>query len=106
LTLRFSRGDELESDLIGMELAARAGYNPTAGISLWRKMSAAAQRATPQWLSTHPASDTRIKLIEDSLKDVVPLYERAKAAKASGGPMPMPFPGAAQPALRLNENQR
>lgn len=105
LTLRFSRGDELESDLIGMELAARAGYDPAAGISLWKKMSAAAKGAPPQWLSTHPAGDTRIKLIEDNLKDVAGLYQRAKAAKAAGGPMPMPFPGVAQPVPLINENR-
>ncbi len=101
LTLQFSRNDELESDLIGMELAARAGYDPAAGITLWEKMSAAAKGAPPQWLSTHPAGDTRIKIIKDNLKDVAGLYERAKAAKASGGPMPPAFPGAAQPAPLL-----
>jgi len=105
LTLQFSRNDELESDLIGMELAARAGYDPAAGISLWEKMSAAAKGAPPQWLSTHPAGDTRIKIIKDNLKDVAALYERAKAAKASGGPMPAPFPGAAQP-LPLLKGER
>ena len=97
LTLRFSRNDELESDLIGMELAARAGYNPAAGITLWEKMTAASRGAPPQWLSTHPAGETRIKTIQDNLKDVLPIYERAKAAKAAGGPMPPAFPGAAQP---------
>ncbi|MGE0701210.1 MAG: M48 family metallopeptidase [Hyphomicrobiaceae bacterium] len=97
LTLRFSRNDELESDLIGMELAARAGFDPASGIALWEKMSAAAKGAPPQWLSTHPAGDTRIKAIRDNLKDVQPLYERAKAAKASGSAMPPPFPGTQQP---------
>lgn len=105
LTLRFSRGDELESDLIGMELAARAGYDPAAGISLWQKMSAAAKGSPPQWLSTHPAGDTRIKLIQDNLKDVVGLYERAKAARAAGTPMPVPFPGAPQSVPLINENR-
>jgi len=105
LTLRFSRSDELESDLIGMELAARAGYDPAAGISLWEKMSAAAKGAPPQWLSTHPAGDTRIQLIRDNLKDVAALYERAKAARAAGAPMPVPFPGANQPRQLLNRNQ-
>ncbi len=101
LTLRFSRNDELESDLIGMELAARAGYDPASGIALWEKMSAAAKGAPPQWLSTHPAGDTRIKIIKDNLKDVAALYERAKAAKASGSPMPPAFPGAVQPVPLL-----
>ncbi|MEZ5818902.1 MAG: M48 family metallopeptidase [Hyphomicrobiaceae bacterium] len=106
LTLRFSRGDELEADLIGMELAARAGYDPASGISLWEKMSAAATGAPPQWLSTHPASKTRVQLIKDNLKDVVGLYERAKAAKAAGAPMPAPFPGAQQPQLQLYGGRR
>jgi predicted Zn-dependent protease len=101
LTLRFSRNDELESDLIGMELAARAGYDPAAGVSLWEKMSAAAKGAPPQWLSTHPAGDTRIKIIKDNLKDVAGLYERAKAAKTSGAPMPPAFPGGVQPVPLL-----
>jgi predicted Zn-dependent protease len=106
LTLRFSRNDELESDLIGMELAARAGYDPAAGIGLWEKMSAAAKGAPPQWLSTHPASETRISIIKDNLKDVAGLYERAKAAKAAGGPMPAPFPVTAQPQPLLKGERR
>jgi predicted Zn-dependent protease len=78
---RFSRSDETEADLVGMELGARAGYDPRAGISLWTKMAEYAKGAPPQWLSTHPSSSTRIKTIQDNLKDVMGLYERAKAAK-------------------------
>jgi predicted Zn-dependent protease len=81
LTLKFSRDDEKEADLIGMELAARAGYDPAAGITLWRKMEAAAKGAPPQWMSTHPASATRVNLIQDNVKDVTRLYERGKAAR-------------------------
>jgi predicted Zn-dependent protease len=106
LTLRFSRNDELESDLIGMELAARAGYDPAAGVTLWEKMSAASKGAPPQWLSTHPAGETRIKTIKDNLKDVQALYERAKAAKAAGGPMPPAFPGADQSEPSLQGQKR
>ena len=79
--LKFSRNDETEADLIGMELAARAGYDPRAGITLWQKMSKAGGGAPPQWLSTHPSGQTRIKTFQDNLKDVMPLYERAKSAK-------------------------
>ena len=79
LTLQFSREDETEGDLVGMELAARAGYNPQAGISLWKKMGAASKGAPPQWLSTHPAGTTRIAQIEATLPKVMPLYERAKS---------------------------
>ncbi len=79
--LKFSRNDETEADLIGMELAARGGYDPRAGITLWQKMAKAAGGAPPQWLSTHPSGQTRIKTFQDNLKDVMPLYERAKSAK-------------------------
>ena len=78
LTLQFSRDDESEADLVGMELAARAGYNPRAGVSLWQKMSNASKGAPPQWLSTHPSGNTRIGEIEQNLPKVMPLYERAR----------------------------
>ena len=77
LSLKFSRDDETEADTVGLELAARAGYDPRAGITLWRKMQEANKGAPPQWLSTHPASDSRIKEIEKHLPEVMPLYERA-----------------------------
>lgn len=78
LTLKFSRDDETEADVVGLELTARAGYNPTAGISLWQKMQQAAKGAPPQWLSTHPAGNTRIREITKHLREVMPLYERAR----------------------------
>jgi predicted Zn-dependent protease len=78
LTLEFSRSDESEADLVGMELAARAGFDPRAGVTLWQKMGAANKGAPPQWLSTHPAGSTRIADIEANLPKVMPLYLRAK----------------------------
>ena len=77
LTLQFSRSDESEADLVGMEIAARAGYNPRAAITLWQKMATAGRGAPPQWLSTHPSGNTRIRDIESNLPKVMPLYERA-----------------------------
>lgn len=77
LTLKFSREDESEADLVGMELAARAGYDPQAGVTLWQKMAAAAKGAPPQFMSTHPSSGTRIQEIQDNLPKVLPLYQRA-----------------------------
>ena len=96
-TLRFSRNDETDADLVGMELAARAGYNPAAGITLWQKMAALAKGAPPQWMSTHPANETRIKTIQTHLKEVEGLYQRARAAKA-GGRQP-PRPAASEPTV-------
>lgn len=77
LTLRFSREDESEADLVGIELSARAGYDPSAAVRLWEKMMAANKGAPPQWLSTHPASGTRIRDIQASLPQVSGLYARA-----------------------------
>ena len=81
LTLQFSREDESEADLVGMELGARAGFDPRAGITLWQKMSAAAKGAPPQWLSTHPSGSTRIAEMEANLPRVMPLYQKARAAR-------------------------
>ena len=77
-SLKFSRGDELQADLIGMELAARAGYDPRSGITLWEKMSKASQGAPPQWMSTHPSGTTRIDVIKKHLPEVQGLYDKAK----------------------------
>ncbi len=81
MTLKFSRDDETEADTVGLELAARAGYDPRAGISLWKKMMAANKGSPPQWLSTHPSGNNRIREIESHLPEVMPLYERARTAQ-------------------------
>jgi predicted Zn-dependent protease len=81
INLKFSRDDETEADLVGMELAARAGYNPEAGVTLWQKMSEANKGAPPQWLSTHPSGNTRIHEIQANLPKVMPLYNQAKTGK-------------------------
>ena len=82
LTLPHSRGQETDADLAGMELAARAGYDPRAATQVWRKMQQLTQKTgrgqPPQFLSTHPAHATRIREIEDKLPRVLPLYEAAR----------------------------
>jgi predicted Zn-dependent protease len=77
LTLSFSRSDESEADRLGMIMAAKAGYNPRAGVSLWKKMMAASKGSPPQFLSTHPSSETRIQDIEALLPRVEPIYTAA-----------------------------
>ena len=82
LTLKFSRDDESESDVIGLDLAARAGFDPRAGITLWEKMAAANKGAPPQWLSTHPSGSNRIEEMRRHLPAVMPLYERSRTTGA------------------------
>ena len=76
--LKYSRGDESEADLVGMDLAARAGYDPRAGIALWQKMNAVNQRAPIGFLSTHPTSQDRIDNMNKHMYQVLPVYARAK----------------------------
>jgi predicted Zn-dependent protease len=78
LSLMYSRDDESEADALGLILAAQAGYDPKAGVTLWQKMTAVtAGKAPPQWLSTHPAGQTRIKDIQARLPKVMPLFAAA-----------------------------
>jgi predicted Zn-dependent protease len=76
--LPFSRDQESEADQIGLELMARAGYDPHAALTLWNKMSDAEKSGTPKFLSTHPAPKDRIKDIEKNLPRVLPLYARQR----------------------------
>jgi predicted Zn-dependent protease len=73
-----SRENEQEADRIGVELAARAGYDPRAAITLWEKMAKVGGGAPPQWLSTHPSHATRISDLKDYSARVLPLYEKAR----------------------------
>jgi len=75
--LPFSREQESEADQIGLELMARAGYDPRAAVTLWNKMAAASTGGSqPKFLSTHPAPKERIKDIEKNLPRVLPLYAK------------------------------
>ncbi|MCY1291241.1 Beta-barrel assembly-enhancing protease [compost metagenome] len=77
MTLPNSRGNENEADLIGLELSARAGYNPNAAISLWQKMEQAGGGAPPEFMSTHPSSSSRMSNLQAAIPKVMPLYQQA-----------------------------
>ena len=78
LTLKFSRSDEIDADLVGLELAARAGYNPQAAVSLWRKMGEATGNGGIAFLSTHPSGPDRIRELEQNVPKVQGLYQASR----------------------------
>ena len=82
LTLKFSRSDETDADLVGLELAARAGYQPDASVSLWQKMGKASgsQQAGLAFLSTHPSGPDRIRELQQNVPKVQGLYQAARKA--------------------------
>ena len=80
LTLKFSRGDETDADLVGLELAARGGYNPQASVSLWEKMGkASGGSGGPGFLSTHPSGPQRIQELQANVPKVQGLYQKARS---------------------------
>ena len=101
LTLRFGREDETEADLVGLELAARAGYDPNAGVSLWQKMAKANKGAPPEFISTHPSGPNRIRDIQTNLPKVEPLYARAAKPPQRFGP-PVPRAANSRPEIPAN----
>ena len=97
LSLKFSRDDESEADALGLLIAARAGYDPRSGVTLWQKMMSAGGGAPPQILSTHPAGPTRIKDIEAKLPAVLPIYQAAAKPNQTFS-APARLPPASKPA--------
>jgi predicted Zn-dependent protease len=79
-----SRTHETEADRMGVELAARAGYDPRAAITLWEKMQKVGGGQPPQFLSTHPSHETRIADLRQYSEKVMPLYTAAKGSASAG----------------------
>jgi predicted Zn-dependent protease len=75
--LPFSREQEAEADIVGLELMARAGYDPNAAVTLWQKMLAMEKQQPPEFLSTHPAPANRIAGLKAQVPKVMPLYRVA-----------------------------
>jgi len=84
--LPFSRKQELEADYIGIVLATIAGYDADAAVTLWQKMEAAGGGSTPEFMSTHPSSSSRIKQLQKSIPEVKAAFSSAAAAAGTSTP--------------------
>ena len=79
VALPFSRAHESESDIIGLELMAKAGFEPRQAVNLWQNMAAAGSGSTPEFMSTHPLPETRIKDLREKMPEAMKLYNERKA---------------------------
>ncbi len=80
ISLPHGRKQETEADVMGLELMARAGYDPNAAVNLWKKMGAAGGAKPPEILSSHPSDSTRIKTLEGLVPKSLPIYQRSAKA--------------------------
>jgi len=87
VTLPNSREAETEADQIGIELAARAGFDPRASVTLWQKMAKQGGRA-PEFLSTHPSPENRAEQLSKLIAKVEPFYLAAKGGAPEATPAP------------------
>lgn len=78
IQLPFSRTQESEADIMGLEYMAKAGFNPQASVDLWKKMDAKSGSRPPEFLLTHPSSQTRIKRLEENMSEALFLYKASK----------------------------
>ena len=79
LKLPFSRKHESEADIIGVELMAKAGFDPRASVQLWQNMDKASKGAPPEFMSTHPSNNTRINQLNGHMNKAMILYKKAQA---------------------------
>lgn len=80
VVLPFGRAQESEADLLGLDLMARAGFDPRQSVNLWQNMARAGGAASPEFLSTHPSNATRIQNLQGRLDVAMPLRDQARAA--------------------------
>ena len=77
ISLPYKRGQESEADVIGLEYMAKAGFDPRQSVPLWQRMDASSGRKPAEFLSTHPASETRIENLINEWQKTLPLYNQA-----------------------------
>lgn len=92
LLLPFTRKQETEADVIGVEYMARAGFDPRASVELWKNMGAKNENQPPEFMSTHPATDTRINDLVKQYRTALPLYNEAREAGLKPVCTPPPRP--------------
>ncbi|MEO0997597.1 MAG: M48 family metallopeptidase, partial [Pseudomonadota bacterium] len=90
LMLPFTRKQESEADVIGVEYMARAGFDPRASVELWKNMREKNENEPPEFMSTHPSSDTRINELVQQYRTALPLYNEAKEAGRNPECVPPP----------------
>ena len=73
--LPYSRTHEAEADHLGLIFMAMAGYNPGEAVAFWERMAAGKKGAPPEFLSTHPSDETRIRKIKDALPEAMKYYK-------------------------------
>ncbi|WP_275286717.1 M48 family metallopeptidase [Halomonas elongata] len=83
IALPFSRTHEEEADLMGLMIMAEAGFDPAQSVSLWRNMAAAGGSQPPEFLSTHPAHESRIELLQEHLPEAQGIRETAAPSSCS-----------------------
>jgi predicted Zn-dependent protease len=100
ITLPHTRGQETEADVIGLEYMARAGFDPRESVPLWQRMGAGAENRPAEFLSTHPASETRIENLISEWQKTLPLYNQAVAEGRE------PDCGGASPRFKKEEEEK
>lgn len=105
-SLTFSRSDETQADMLGLIMAAQAGYDPRKGVSLWQKMGGTGGSRPPEWLSTHPSGEQRIKGIQGKLAQVLPTFQSAAKPGRQFGPPPRLPPAQPREAQEQGAPQR
>lgn len=80
ILLPFSREHESEADHIGLYLMAEAGYDPRGAVAFWNRMMKSGNGKPPEFLSTHPSDEHRVRQIENWLPEVTPVFDQHKAA--------------------------
>ncbi|NVJ59962.1 MAG: M48 family metallopeptidase [Gammaproteobacteria bacterium] len=78
VVLKYSRDHESEADEIGLKMMAQAGFDPQQAVELWKKMAAKGSSGVPEFFSTHPSEETRIKDLNKLMNQVMPVFQQAR----------------------------